>query len=81
MPLPYSKTDIREKFDTGAIRRGNDCYLNGKVISVNYVAASLLVSGVIRGSAGERYDVWVQIQPRGGHINFQAACTCPVNKL
>ena len=78
MKVNYLPEDIRGEFDSGAVRRGTDYYLQDKVVNVADGTNENVLSGVVNGSNSNQYRVNIIISPGVNAVHFRSSCSCPV---
>lgn len=78
MQLPYKPEDIFNSFDPGSYKRGINYYIKGMVESVDSNESGTQLSGIVKGSGNNRYQVHVLVDNTYSRPSFSGRCSCPV---
>ncbi len=77
----YTLQDVKRAIYPAAFERGMAYHRSRRVLDIKRVPGGHTLSGTVRGSAREPYQVVVHITPppARGHVHFVGICTCPMH--
>ncbi len=77
--LPYTRTDLRQQFTSGAFHRGEEYWGQARVRGLEVSDDGNTVSAHVQGAAAKPYTVEAQITPgREGQPAILGRCSCPM---